>query len=513
MAARPALTIFLLAFAVRAIAAMTIAVLHHSVLFHDDALYASMTREAALGRTAEWDQFTRRIYGDTIAFTGPVTLAKALTGGLALTGQLLAAAAGAATAAATTWLSARVVQLRWALAAGAYVALLPSQVLWSSLTLKDPFAWAAGAAFAVSLFKIIRQRGRPQLLYGVAAVTLLFVLDRLRFHTFVIAGWAAFIALAAIPHRHRLGHALAAACLALGLPLALGLGPGGYGLVNARELSHWRALNAIDAETAVVAPVLTAASASQQVAVAESKAATVEAQVVHLEARASDLEAAAHAQSGTSGPSTTAASSTGSSTTGSSITTSRPVSSTVSTGVASTDELLKEAKALRVEADRLRSQAAAQLQRVADLRGKQAETETRAEPVIDSAFGSSDRLPSGLSENLRYLPRGVAVVLFWPYPWQATSNAAVRVARLENLVWYPVLLVGLIGLGQVLRHRAVLLVPLLLAGGLGLASALTEGNFGTAYRHRGEFVWVAAILAAVGADALDRRFRERRLAR
>jgi hypothetical protein len=39
--------------------------------------------------------------------------------------------------------------------------------------------------------------------------------------------------------------------------------------------------------------------------------------------------------------------------------------------------------------------------------------------------------------------------------------------------------------------------------------ALTEGNLGTAYRHRGEFVWVVALLAALGLSRVvawsDRR--------
>ena len=32
--------------------------------------------------------------------------------------------------------------------------------------------------------------------------------------------------------------------------------------------------------------------------------------------------------------------------------------------------------------------------------------------------------------------------------------------------------------------------------------ALSEGNFGTAYRHRGEASWALALFAAVGAHAI-----------
>ena len=37
--------------------------------------------------------------------------------------------------------------------------------------------------------------------------------------------------------------------------------------------------------------------------------------------------------------------------------------------------------------------------------------------------------------------------------------------------------------------------------------ALVEGNFGTAYRHRGEFVWVAILFAGLGIDRILMRWR------
>ena len=37
---------------------------------------------------------------------------------------------------------------------------------------------------------------------------------------------------------------------------------------------------------------------------------------------------------------------------------------------------------------------------------------------------------------------------------------------------------------------------------LGVQGGLSEGNLGTAFRHRGEIVWAVAILAAWGARSL-----------
>jgi hypothetical protein len=46
--------------------------------------------------------------------------------------------------------------------------------------------------------------------------------------------------------------------------------------------------------------------------------------------------------------------------------------------------------------------------------------------------------------------------------------------------------------------------PVIVATGIVIQYALSEGNVGTAYRHRGEFVWVVALLAALGAHAIVR---------
>jgi hypothetical protein len=75
-------------------------------------------------------------------------------------------------------------------------------------------------------------------------------------------------------------------------------------------------------------------------------------------------------------------------------------------------------------------------------------------------------------------------------------------ARLESLVWYPLLLLAVVGLWASRKHLRDMTFPLLVGGGVLVVYALTEGNIGTAYRHRGEFVWVVILLAMLGANAL-----------
>jgi len=107
--------------------------------------------------------------------------------------------------------------------------------------------------------------------------------------------------------------------------------------------------------------------------------------------------------------------------------------------------------------------------------------------------------------SLEALPRGLRGMLLDPLPGQTDGNRKLEFALAENLVWWPALLLALIGILRGWRRRVVLAFPALVGGGLLLVYALVEGNFGTAYRHRGEFVWVVALLAATGAASLRRR--------
>ena len=68
-------------------------------------------------------------------------------------------------------------------------------------------------------------------------------------------------------------------------------------------------------------------------------------------------------------------------------------------------------------------------------------------------------------------------------------------------MWYPLLLLALVGVRQ--RWRSLtpeLAFTLLVTSGLAVMWGLVEGNFGTAYRHRGELVWGVVIFAGIVAQ-------------
>jgi hypothetical protein len=138
-------------------------------------------------------------------------------------------------------------------------------------------------------------------------------------------------------------------------------------------------------------------------------------------------------------------------------------------------------------------------------------TNGRQRSSIDAAFGSTGTSGgSGLSGNVRQLPVGLRVMVVDPLPLRRSSNSRVQLAQLETIVWYPVLALALLGLLVAWRRPTQVTFTVLAGAGVTVMYALSEGNFGTAYRHRGEIVWAVALLAGFGYEALLREVRARR---
>jgi hypothetical protein len=111
----------------------------------------------------------------------------------------------------------------------------------------------------------------------------------------------------------------------------------------------------------------------------------------------------------------------------------------------------------------------------------------------------------GLWANLRHLPIGLSAVLLEPYPWRPAPSPQLRLASLEMLLWYPLLALAVAGSWRAVRTRSPLVFAAAILWGFALMYALTEGNLGTTIRHRGDFVWAMALLAAQGAAMLAAR--------
>lgn len=434
---RPVLVVFLISLAVRSACAVLVTRLFGGALIQADSLmYHQMATAASTGATAHWDEYTHQLFAATATFLQPMTLLYQIFEPSQLLGALLVGVAGAATAAVTAalardlWRSNTV-----ALWVGLGVGLLPSQIFWSSVTMKDAFVWLMVATVALIALRASRATdGRRLLLMGALLLLAMLLLAYLRQHTLLVAGFALALTGWAGTAEHRWKRGLAGVAICIFLPWAVGLGPAGWTLISNKNISNMRLLNAVGARTAVV----------------EVPESLENPQIV--------------------------------------------------------DNLFAEASNLRRNARRLERKGATE--ESAALEAKANEIESRANSLQQE---QADPIPSeeeaGLAPSLRHLPRGTSVILLEPYPWQTSESTSLNLARAETLVWYPILALGLIGLAMtaVRLRRSELLFPAAFALGTIVVYGLTEGNVGTAYRHRGEFVWAIVLLAGAGAMHLKSR--------
>ena len=458
----PALTAFLVALGIRALLAVGIYLLHDGAIFGDETTYTGLAEMAAAGETGSWDPFIRGLYWGTATFTVPMTALFWLFGPKILVAQLLAGFYAAVAAGLTARVAAFVAAPGLALAAGLVVALMPSQVLFSTLVLKDSGVWATLAALAVVIAAMSRSRGRSLLWGAAAAAVVLWLLGHLREHTTVVAVWA-MLSAAVIPADERVRRVGALAVVAALVPALVGIGPFGVTLIlDHGSLVDRRAENAEGAETAFVP-----SRANERLREVEERRVEAEIGLGESERELGDIE----------------------------------------------EELRRardaQAAALAAELEaRLQAARAAAEQRRAELRAlreQEARARARAAATPTADLGESFGEGRGTSSQLRHLPLGLRVMVLDPLPWHATSNLRVQLAKAENLLWYPLLAAAAYAVIVRRRDLDVFAFPLLASGGIFVMYALSEGNFGTAFRHRGETVWAMAIMAVAGVEAILRR--------
>lgn len=404
---RPARGVFLLALIVRLAFVGVASVLTEGYLIPDERQYIELVSSIVSGMAPdEWYPFYgQSFYESTWAFTGPLVLLFEVFGPWRHVAQIYVALAGAAAAGLTVLLASKFLRARYAVVAGLIVAVLPSQVLFSAVVLREAHVWTALALVAYGCAVAMRGTARHWALgIGCAAAGLL-ALSFLRPQTLLIASWSLAAACLLGPKRGWLLRASGGVALCLLMPMTAGLGVGG-----------WR---------------LTSNTAS------------------HLEQTRSTL--AQGAQSGFD-----------------------PAPAPAPPPATSTNDQDQGAGAPAI-----------------------AERSAAADDGTDRISGIS-RLPGGLVD-----------VSLRPFPWEATRGAGLLFARAENLGWYALYCLALVGVVAFSRNktaRPYLLFPALFIGMLFGSAALTQGNLGTAFRHREQAVWALALCAAAGGQWLiDRR--------
>ena len=110
-----------------------------------------------------------------------------------------------------------------------------------------------------------------------------------------------------------------------------------------------------------------------------------------------------------------------------------------------------------------------------------------------------------LTTSFERLPRGIYHTMIRPLPWESTSTWGLKAAGFESPLW--IIAYGLAGYGvwSLRRRFRQIAFPVLIFLAVSLSGAVTHGNLGTAFRHRGQVFFALALLVMAGVQALSGR--------
>lgn len=386
----------------------------------DELLYDGMVDDVLSGRSnesQEWVSYYHGLWQRVRTFSEPHLLVTRIIGDTRFAGQLVSATFGVVAVAFTAMLATRVLGKRAGLIAGLIAALWPSQMLFSSLAIRDSTVWASTAIAVYCVYGFTRATERKAAAAWFAGfVFALFLLDGARDQTFAVVVFAAALTVLAAFRGSWITRLLIAGAVVVALPVVFGHGVANHSELNRFDsLASTRYFNAVDSRTPIVE------LPNDPLPVDEAT--------------------------------TTAVSST---------------SSTDNTPDNTTDEA----------------------------------TTTSSSSTSTNSDANNTTVDESAAGSIRHLPRGVVAVLFRPFPWDAGSDTGLRMARLESIPWFVLFVTALAGIWLCRTQWRDLLCPILVASGMVFVYALTEGNYGTAFRHKGEIVWIVAVFAAAAIDRL-----------
>lgn len=238
---RPVLFVFVVALVVRTVAAIALTItVGMEEKFPDTVGYDALASVWASGTDLSHDFYFNRLGGYVL----PLGVLYRLFGDHLFLGQMLAAVMGAVAAGLVSRLILEVSAARWALFGGLIVALFPSQVLWSSVALKDSTVWAITAGMALVVVWAGRSHGWRLAGCGVALAGLLFWMGHLRWPTFIVASWALVVAAALSARTGRIIRVVGALVIASVVPWYVGTGAFGIEFIRSESPAEVRAGNA-----------------------------------------------------------------------------------------------------------------------------------------------------------------------------------------------------------------------------------------------------------------------------
>ena len=256
--AHPVATSFCSALIVRVVAAVAIWGAG-GYIFPDEEQYVTLGHLASLGHLSPSYEsgYGESLFHEAASFMWPLTFLFKVFGSHALVASLWAALFGALTAAAVAVLVGRVLGRGWSSLVGLVVAFFPSQVLWSSVVLRESMVWAGLVGAALGVMFLAKANHWQSLIGGTAlAGGSLLELAYLRSWTFVATAWAVGLALWLFrPARPAAARSLCV-LLCIVVPVVPGLGLAGSSYVrhDSGNLGYERTVLAVGAKSAFVHP-------------------------------------------------------------------------------------------------------------------------------------------------------------------------------------------------------------------------------------------------------------------
>lgn len=412
-----------MAFLPRFLMASLISKFSNGSLFSDDAFYLQMVKDRATRSMSGWNAYTHGLWERSRSFMLVPVILYRLIGTSSFIPLLLSVCIGSLLVIVTYSLSRRYSSQDAAFLTTLCFCLMPSQILWSSLFLKDVYVAITLACIAL----LLRLWDESRLTHKVGLLGCIFILllylGQLRLHTFVVAcaalGFAIFLTSKGLDLFRR---SLAVGILTL-LPMVAGAGILGVEFISrlTQGVEDQRILGAAGSATAVV----------------------------NVPQMQLDPSPAASSNGGS------------------------------------------------ISSDNSKSNA----------------SDSDSFPQVDTDMKDSlarSDVVSTLLDEARYLPSAIRVMLIEPLPGSLSKSRSLYAAFGEHLVWYPLLVLAAYGILSNRRRDVVMSFMTLLSVGLVIMWGLVEGNFGTAFRHRTEFVWIFFVLASMGINDLREKHKRRR---
>jgi len=443
----PIATVATAAIAARTVVAAVLNVTDTWSLAPDGGQYLAVAEAAADGRLQTfWLGYGESLYWSTWTYSAPLAFLFDVFGPYRALGQGISVIFGVATAAITTMIALRLVRRPYAVGAGLIVALTPSQILWSSVALRESTVWVvlalAGFLLAMATSEDV---GYRVVLKTVGLGVCYAALVSLRSQTAFLFLWCAAAAIVIGPGKRAVRFGVAMVLLLL-MPVSVGRSIGELEFLNQAlgGLGTVRTYMSMGAESAIVEPTRYFEDSEDS---EDSPPPTMKAP---------------------------------SSMSGEVVLPTVPVSSL---GVMETDTSGGNPQVL----------------------DREVSTSSDGQKFVIDFEGHAVLVQNDLSASVRAFPNGLVAVAVRPVPWEEMGSGKRLAAGVESLLWFPAFVLAAVGAWVRRRNLAIVVFPALLAAAVMVSGAVTHGNLGTAFRHRGQVLWALAILAVAAVQHIRDR--------